>query len=118
MFRAMIVALTALVGFSLTGCGSLIRVHRLDVQQGNVITDGMLSRLHKGMSQQQVLNIFGQPVLNSLFIDNQLVYVYTWQPGYGKLSEKRLTITFQHGKVAHYEMVTKPKKAMAPKKSK
>ncbi len=106
MFRAMIVALTALVCFNLVGCGKMFRVHRLDVQQGNIITDDMMHHLHKGMSRQQVLKVLGQPVLTTLFENNTLEYVYTWQPGYSDRTEKRLTIDFRNNKVVKYNLVT------------
>lgn len=106
MFRAMIVALTALVCFNLVGCGKFFRVHRLDVQQGNIITDEMMHKLHKGMSRQQVIDVLGYPVLTTLFEDNTLEYVYTWQPGYGNRTEKRLVIDFRNNKVVNYNLST------------
>ena len=104
MFRATSIALTALLSVSLCGCGILFRVHRLDVQQGNIITESMVNKLHKGMSKQQVINVLGQPVLSDLFPGNKLQYVYTWQPGYGKFTEKRLVVTFRHGHVVDYKL--------------
>lgn len=109
MFRATSIALTALLSVSLCGCGTLFRVHRLDVQQGNIITKEMMGKLHKGMSSQQVVNVLGQPVLTDLFPGNQLQYVYTWQPGYGKFTEKRLVITFKHGHVINYKQTKSSK---------
>jgi outer membrane protein assembly factor BamE len=75
----------------LSGC-----VHKIDIEQGNVISPGMLHQLHPGMSKNQVLNILGNPVLVNTFSDNQLDYVYALKPGYGHLQERYITLTFQN----------------------
>ncbi|MDF1761285.1 MAG: outer membrane protein assembly factor BamE [Coxiellaceae bacterium] len=103
MIRSTIVALIAVTCLTLVGCGSLFRVHRLDVQQGNVITAEMMQKLHKGMSRQAVLALLGDPVLTTLFEGDELEYVYTWKPGYGTFTAKRLTILFHNGRVSDFK---------------
>ncbi len=91
------------LGLMLSACGSLIKVHRLDVQQGNVLTVQQIKSVHRGMTQQQVIDRLGQPVLTNVFHPDQLVYVYTWQPGYGKLTQKQVIFYFNKGRLTHYE---------------
>jgi outer membrane protein assembly factor BamE len=84
--------LLILIGISfLSAC-----VHKIDIEQGNVITPGMLNHIHTGMSKSQVTTILGDPVLVNTFNDNQLDYVYTLKPGYGQLQERRITLIFQN----------------------
>lgn len=100
--KALIIASTLGACLTLAGCGSVIKVHRLDVQQGNIITTSMLKKLHNGMSESQVKAVLGTPVLTSVFNANTLEYVYTWQPGYGKFTEQRITVTFKNGHMTGY----------------
>ena len=100
--KPMIIASTLGLCLSLSGCGSLIKVHRLDVQQGNIISKDQLAKIHKGMSQAQVMTIIGNPVLTNVFETGELDYVYTWKPGYGKFTKSRITVRFRHNKMIGY----------------
>jgi outer membrane protein assembly factor BamE len=102
ILKTAIIASSLGLCLTLTGCGSLIKVHRLDVQQGNIISKDALAKIHKGMSEGSVRTALGDPVLTNIFNENNLEYVYTWQPGYGKFTEKRITVYFHNGKMTHY----------------
>ncbi len=82
----------------LSGC-SYLRVHKMDVEQGNVITQEQVSQLKLGMTESQVIAIMGNPLLTNLFEDNRLDYIYTYQPGYGKRTEQRVSCLFQGGRL-------------------
>ncbi|RDI48049.1 outer membrane protein assembly factor BamE [Aquicella lusitana] len=84
-----------LISFFVTGC--FFRVHKIDVDQGNIITEENVRELHKGMSQSQVKEIMGNPVLVNIFTPERMDYVYTLQKGHEKMSEKRLTLVFRRG---------------------
>ena len=86
----------------LSGC-SLIHIHKMDVEQGNIITPQMTSQLHLGMSEAQVKNILGTPLLMNTFTPAQMNYVYTFKPGYGALQEKHLTLIFRAGRLERIE---------------
>ena len=59
----------------LSGCS----IHKLDVQQGNVITPEMLSKLHVGMSQERVRFLLGSPPMAAPFQSNRWDYTYTYR---------------------------------------
>jgi outer membrane protein assembly factor BamE len=65
----------------LSGCSfkrpRLPRVHKLTVQQGNVINQKMIDKLKPGMNRSQVAFIMGEPVVRNPFDDNRWDYVYT-----------------------------------------
>ncbi|MGE0623528.1 MAG: outer membrane protein assembly factor BamE [Pseudomonadales bacterium] len=65
----------------LSGCSlkrpRLPRVHKITVQQGNVITQDMIDKLKPGMSRSQVAFIMGEPVMRNSFDDNRWDYVYS-----------------------------------------
>lgn len=65
----------------LAGCSfkrpRLPRVHKLTVQQGNVINQDMIDKLRPGMSRSQVAFVMGEPVVRNSFNDDRWDYVYT-----------------------------------------
>jgi len=86
-----------LLTFLLSGCG--VHIYRPDVQQGNVIKQENVAKLHAGMTQEQVEKIMGAPVLKDTFDNNQMTYVYTFKPGSDKMTMKSLTLTFKQGRL-------------------
>ncbi len=91
--------ISGLLSFSLSSC-SLFRVHKADIEQGNVFTAEDTARLRPGMTEAQVEAIMGAPVLINVFTSNRLEYVYTFKAGYGQMLEKRITVVFVKGKVS------------------
>ena len=69
----MIATLAALIA----GCGLLPRMHRVTVQQGNVITQDMIDQLKPGMTRRQVAFIMGEPVVKNTFNPDRWDYVYS-----------------------------------------
>ena len=66
-------SLTLLAPLLLNGCG----VHRVAIQQGNIITQAMVDQLKPGITREQVAYIMGEPVLRNTFDDDRWDYVYT-----------------------------------------
>jgi outer membrane protein assembly factor BamE len=79
----------------LSGIG-LPRVHKVDVQQGNVIEQDQINQLRPGMNKEQVHFIMGTPMLDDSFHANRWDYLYRFQPGYGPLEKKQATLYFNH----------------------
>jgi outer membrane protein assembly factor BamE len=89
----------------LAGC-SLFQVHKMDIEQGNILTTANISRIHNGMSPTEVKRILGTPLMVTLFDDNELAYVYTNQPGHSEMQIKKLRIIFKRGSVVSIEKNT------------
>lgn len=74
-------AIIACLALITAGCSfkrpRLPRVHKLTVQQGNVITQDMIDKLKPGMTRAQVAFIMGEPVFRNSFNDDRWDYVYT-----------------------------------------
>jgi outer membrane protein assembly factor BamE len=96
--QKMLIALMMLL--SLSGC-SYFHVHKMDIEQGNVITAEMVSKVRLGMTEAEVRNIMGSPVLTNVFNPNRMDYVYTYKPGYGDYQERYITYSFQNGRLAN-----------------
>lgn len=88
--------LVLVLGLFLSGCTF---VHKKDIEQGNVFTPDMVQRLHKGMTKEQVEEVMGTPVLINTFNDNRIDYIYTFKPGGGKMTEKRVSLIFSKGRL-------------------
>jgi outer membrane protein assembly factor BamE len=86
-----ILALFILV-LSLSAC-----IHKVDVEQGNVISQEMVNQLHPGMTSDQVQFIMGHPVLVETFENNRADYVYTFQANGSDITRKHITLLFNGG---------------------
>lgn len=75
----------------------------MDIEQGNVISQDEIAQLHSGMSEAQVKAVMGSPILVNIFTPNRLEYVYSYRPAYDERIEKRVSLTFSQGRLAHIE---------------
>lgn len=90
----------------LSGCSlkrpKLPRVHKITVQQGNVITQQMIDKLKPGMTRSQVAFIMGEPVVRNSFNDNRWDFVYTIElPGVFSTSQM-VSLFFVDGQLAYF----------------
>ncbi|MEM7100870.1 MAG: outer membrane protein assembly factor BamE [Pseudomonadota bacterium] len=78
------------------------RVHKVTVQQGNVLTQEMIDRLKPGMTRNQVAYIMGEPVIQSTFDENRWDYIYNLEiPGY--VSQNiHVTLYFENEVLAYF----------------
>ena len=78
-------------------------VYKIDVNQGNYLSQDMVDRLKEGMTKQQVKLILGTPLVTSAFRDNRWDYVYEYARQ-GKVREHRkFTVYFADDKLARWE---------------
>lgn len=83
-----LVGLLALAGCSFPG------VYKIDIQQGNVVTQDMIDQLRPGMTRRQVRFIMGNPLLTDTFHADRWDYLYSLQPGGGERQQERVTLIF------------------------
>lgn len=76
--------------------------YRVPVPQGNSLSAASIKRLAVGLSTQEVTSRLGDPVLNNVFANNQLVYVYTYKAQMNPMRIKRLYIYFDHDHVTRW----------------
>lgn len=86
-----------LISTLLSGC--FLRPHKMDVVQGNVISQSDANHLRVGMSQAQVEDIMGTPVMQNVLDRNRVEYIYTFKAGYGQMQVTRVTCIFQNGRL-------------------
>ena len=91
-----------LIGLVLTA-GTSGCVYRIDLQQGNVVTQDMINRLEPGMDQREVLFIMGTPLITAAFDPDHWDYVYTFQPGGGERVQRYIALIFSDGRLVRIE---------------
>jgi len=88
----------------LSGCSYVPRIpgvtpFRIEIQQGNYISQEMVAQLKPGMSKEQVRLALGTPLLNDVFHADRWDYVY-WREKPGmKREQRKLTVFFEDGKL-------------------
>lgn len=120
-------ALIATCVLALSGC---LRPYKMDIQQGNIVTQDMIDKLKPGMSQREVRFVLGSPMIEDPFHANRWDYAYVLKKGRDPNIEKRVvTVLFEDGKLASVdgdaavqveserEKLTNPK-SLDPKKAK
>jgi outer membrane protein assembly factor BamE len=60
---------------------SACSVHKIDIQQGNVITQEMFEKLKIGMEKNRVEGILGTPLVTDPFHRDRWDYVYVYKAG-------------------------------------
>jgi outer membrane protein assembly factor BamE len=70
-------------------------VYKIDIRQGNIITQEMVDQLRPGMTKRQVIFVMGTPLVADPFHQNRWDYIYNFQPGGGERVGERLTVYFE-----------------------
>jgi len=87
---------------------SMPRVHKVTVQQGNVITQEMVDKLKPGMTRGQVAYVMGDPVFRNTFNDDRWDYIYSIEvPGYYE-DKKMVSVFFENDLLAYTTGDLKP----------
>lgn len=96
----------ALVG--LAGCKQVpmlpgIGPHKIDIQQGNVVTQEMVAKLQPGMTRNQVRFALGTPLLVDPFRTDRWDYFYSYIKRGDLVEQRRLVVFFKDDKLDRLE---------------
>ena len=88
-------------------------VHRITIQQGNVVTQAMIDKLKPGMTKRQVQFVLGNPVIDDHLNKDRWDYIYTIDiPGLSKL-QRNLQVYFVDERLSYFEGDYAPSDALA-----
>ena len=73
--------------------------YRIDVRQGNFVTQDMVAQLKPGLSRDQVRFILGTPLVTDMFHSNRWDYVYRFKAGHGEAQQRRMAVFFEDNKL-------------------
>ena len=81
------------------GCGMTPTIpglppYRIDIQQGNFISQEMVSQLKPGMTREQVRFVLGTPLVTDIFHPDRWDYVYFREPPGKPREQRRLAVFF------------------------
>lgn len=80
--------------------GDIVSPYRIDVQQGNLVTQDMVAQLKADMSKDQVRFLLGTPLISDIFHSDRWDYVFMLKPGRGEVQRRQITLFFENGKLA------------------
>ena len=98
---------------------SACSVHKIDVQQGNVITQEMFKKLKIGMDKQHVERLLGTPLVVDPFHRDRWDYIYIFRAGdTDERQSAHLSLYFENERLSKIDAPTDlPKEADVKKPS-
>jgi outer membrane protein assembly factor BamE len=100
-----VLALAAALG---AGCNFAPRIpgitpYRMEIQQGNFVSQEMVAQLKPGMTKEQVRFILGTPMVTDIFHPDRWDYVYWREASDGTREQRKLTVLFEKGELARLD---------------
>lgn len=102
--KILVTALT--LPLCLVGCGNFTLfpgVHRIEIQQGNIIEQEMVDQLKPGMTKAQVRFVLGTPLIADTFDQKRWDYYYSLEDGDGNLKTEKFSVFFDGDKLKSFE---------------
>lgn len=102
-------AAIAVVGLTAAGCSTQtwswrsLGVYKIDINQGNYLSQDMVDKLKVGMTQQQVRQVLGTPLVTSPFRPDRWDYVYEYSRQGVVVEHRNFTVHFADNKVTRWE---------------
>jgi outer membrane protein assembly factor BamE len=74
---------------------SFINEYKIDIQQGNVLSQEMVAQLKPGQTRDQVRFLLGSPMITDIFHQQRWDYVYRYQNGQtGNVESRKFAVFF------------------------
>jgi outer membrane protein assembly factor BamE len=81
-----------------------LSVYRMEIQQGNYISQEAVSQLKLGMTKEQVRFVLGTPLIADIFHEDRWDYVYRRQRQNSReVEERRVSVFFEGEKLVRLE---------------
>jgi outer membrane protein assembly factor BamE len=102
LLAAVVLALAA------AGCNYVPRIpgitpYRMEIQQGNFVSQDMVAQLKPGMTKDQVRFVLGTPMVTDIFHPDRWDYVYWREASNGNREQRKLTVLFENGQLARLD---------------
>ena len=128
MRKLLILLMTFIAVQTLTACSStktlneemlaatdkLPGVYKIDVRQGNLVTQEMINQLRPGMDKRQVTFILGTPLLVDPFHKDRWDYFYNLKTAGKQTKQERVTVFFNDNKLVNLKGNFKPSNQFQP----
>jgi outer membrane protein assembly factor BamE len=92
----------------LAGCKDMpalptLAPYKMEIQQGNVVTQEMIARLQPGMTRSQVRFTLGTPLVVDPFRGDRWDYVYLYMKQGIVTEQRRIVVVFKDDKLARID---------------
>lgn len=77
--------------------------YRMDIQQGNVVTQEMIDKVKPGMTRSQVRFALGTPLVIDAFHQDRWDYVYFFQKAGTVVEQRRIAVFFRGDRLDRIE---------------
>jgi outer membrane protein assembly factor BamE len=98
----MAVAIVAVIAIAGCAWAPTWGVYKIDVNQGNYVTQEGVEKLRVGQTKSQVRLLLGTPLVSDAFHANRWDYVYRYETSGRLREEHRLTVLFEDDKVTKW----------------
>jgi len=88
-----------------------LKAHKIDIQQGNYVTQDMVAKLSAGMSRSQVRFALGTPLVVDPFHADRWDYVYVLQKKGLVTEQRRIVVVFKDDKLVRIDGDVSPAKS-------
>ncbi len=92
------------VACGLSACNNF-GVHRIDIQQGNLVTQESVEKVKIGMSRNEVRLALGTPLLRDPFRADRWDYYFSISQAGGSTEQRKVTVAFDADKVTKVDGV-------------
>ena len=84
-------------------------IHKITIQQGNIVDQTMVNKLRPGMGKRQVRFIMGSPMINDTFHENRWDYIYRIHRSTHDVTKStRVSLFFEQDKLSRIEGDMRP----------
>lgn len=90
-----------LLSLATAGCGNF--PYKVEVPQGNIITQEQLENLKPGMTKRQVRFLLGSPALNDVFHPQRWDYIHSTGRAGQERTRKNVTLVFEEDRLVQIE---------------
>ncbi len=114
--------LAAVAALGLAGCSTMTApfdtwlpyvsqfgVYKIDINQGNYLSQDMVDKLKEGQTKQQVRVVLGTPLITSVFRDNRWDYLYEYRKNGRVQTHRQFTVYFKDDALTRWEGDEMPK---------
>ena len=88
-----------------------INPYRVELIQGNVVTQEQVQVIRPGMNKNQIKEVLGTPLIVSLFHANRWDYAFTIRRQGQAIQQRRLSVFFENDAMTHFDADPLPSEA-------
>ena len=88
-----------------------VNPYRIELIQGNVVTQEQLQVIRPGMNKNQIKEVLGTPLIVSLFHGDRWDYAFTIRRQGQTIQQRRLSVFFENDAMTHFDADPLPSEA-------